>query len=300
MADLLAGGDIERGSAVVGGEVILGRETADVADLGEDPPGDDRADPEQPSQAGAAVLDHHGDLGADGSDLAVQRPDAAQVLDGQLAADLPGDVAGPDSGQDRGRLAGGELAAQATGGELGQEPVQPAHCLRPGRDQLVTPVAQQAQGDQRVIGGYRLHSGCLQGSQADGHGVVAVGLAAMAAGEHPDPRGQLRRHIDDWLTAGYQLLSQGPACSVAALDGPPPGPPLAGKAHQFLVARAAVGELRLVQHRAAGRIEHDQCVVGLMRVHRDQHAITHVTLLESREHAGGEEGNATSGRANLS
>jgi hypothetical protein len=58
------------------------------------------------------------------------------------------------------------------------------------RDELITP---QPQGSHCVIGGYRMHPSCFQRSQADRYGAVAVSLAAIALGEHPDPGASFAR-----------------------------------------------------------------------------------------------------------
>jgi len=64
MADLVAGGDVDRRGAVIAGEGVLGGEPGHIADLGDDPPGDHRPDPIQRGQAGAGRGDQGGDLGA--------------------------------------------------------------------------------------------------------------------------------------------------------------------------------------------------------------------------------------------
>src|SRR6266851_6228436 len=53
-----------RGSRV-GGELVLSGKAPHVADLGEDPPGDDRPDSVQAGQSRPGCLDQSGDLGAD-------------------------------------------------------------------------------------------------------------------------------------------------------------------------------------------------------------------------------------------
>ena len=66
-----------------------------------------------------------------------------------------------------------------------------------------------------------------------GHGdavrVDRVGLAALAGGEHPHPRGQLRRHVHHGLAVGDQPLGDVPADAVAALDRPDPVRDAAGR-----------------------------------------------------------------------
>ena len=52
--------------------------------------------------------------------------------------------------------------------------------------------------------------------------VDRVGLAAVAGGEDPHLRGQLRRHVDDDLTVVHEPVRDVPADAVAALDRPDP------------------------------------------------------------------------------
>jgi hypothetical protein len=80
MPDLLAGGGIDGCGAVVGGEVILGREPVDRFDLGEDAAGDDRADAVELGQVRAGAHDQGIDLPADSLHLRVQGSDVVQVL----------------------------------------------------------------------------------------------------------------------------------------------------------------------------------------------------------------------------
>src|SRR5262249_11409199 len=81
-----ARGHLDRRGAVTGGEVIPSGEAGHVADVADDGGGDDRADPEQPGQAGAGRLDRYGQLLPGLADLGV---DATQVIHerrGELAA----------------------------------------------------------------------------------------------------------------------------------------------------------------------------------------------------------------------
>lgn len=84
MADLVAGGCVDGGGSVVGGEVVLAREPVDGLDLGEYPAGDDRADAVEIGQAGAAAIDEFADLSTDGLHLRVERADVLEVLFGKL------------------------------------------------------------------------------------------------------------------------------------------------------------------------------------------------------------------------
>jgi len=57
-----AGGYLDRGGAVAGGEVVPAGEPGHVADVADDRGGDDRAGPEQPGQAGPGCPDRRGEL----------------------------------------------------------------------------------------------------------------------------------------------------------------------------------------------------------------------------------------------
>jgi hypothetical protein len=61
VAYLVAGRDVQRGGAVIGGEVVLGREAAHVPHLGQHPAGDERPHAVQVDQARLGGLDHGGD-----------------------------------------------------------------------------------------------------------------------------------------------------------------------------------------------------------------------------------------------
>jgi hypothetical protein len=81
--------------------------------------------------------------------------------------------------------------------------VQPVDGLGAGLAELVAAVDEQSHHDQVVI---NLHSPqprvgwCVLRSQGNGAGVDRVGLAAVAGGEDPHLRGQLRRHVHHHLT----------------------------------------------------------------------------------------------------
>jgi hypothetical protein len=100
---LLPGGYVDRRGPVVGGEVVLGLEAVDVADLGEDAPGDDRPDPVKVGQCGSAVVDQVADPRSDGLDLLVDAADLFHVAERKGFADLGHLVAGSDPAQQGGR-----------------------------------------------------------------------------------------------------------------------------------------------------------------------------------------------------
>jgi hypothetical protein len=208
VADLLAGGHLRRRGPVAGSEVVRGGEPADAGDLGDKPPGDDRADPEQLAQASAVVFDHPGDLGTDSRHLAVQDPDVGQVAGGQLATDLPATSRGRIPARTAAALPALSSRRRPPGVSSASSRCSRHRRLSPRRDKLLAPVAQQPQGHQRIVGGHRQDTGGFQGRQADGDRVIAVGLAAVAAGVHPDPCRQLRGHVHHRLAVGDQVLGQ--------------------------------------------------------------------------------------------
>ena len=121
-------------------------------------------------------------------------PDAAHV------------IGRADPAQQRLSLVRRQLAAHPARGQLGQQPVQPAHRLGARRGELLAPVTQQPQAHQRIVTGHREHTGAIQRRQADRDRVVLVGLATMPARVHPYPGSQLGRHIQHHLAISDQPL----------------------------------------------------------------------------------------------
>jgi hypothetical protein len=94
--DLVAGGHVDRRGAVIAGEGVLGGEPADVAGLGQDPPGDHRPDPEQRGQGRAHSGDQGSDLGSDVLEPGVQGADVGEQVPGDLDPDLADVIGRPD------------------------------------------------------------------------------------------------------------------------------------------------------------------------------------------------------------
>jgi hypothetical protein len=114
-------------------------------------------------------------------------------------------------------------------------------------------------------------------------GVDRVGLAALAGIEHPHPRRQLRRHVQDGFPVGDQTLGDVPADPGATLDRPHPPGELAARGKHLLVAGSvravpAFGQypLLLVDDLDRGR--------PLVRIHPDHH--TAHALCSSLVHSG--------------
>jgi hypothetical protein len=111
-------------------------------------------------------------------------------------------------------------------------------------------------------------------------GVIGIGLAPVTGRQHPNPGGQLGRHIHHPLPVRHQLLGEGPADAMRALHRPGPLRPAAGPLAQALVAGAA-GWKALVAQQLAALVERGGGMGGLVRVDADGH--WHAgTLLEMR------------------
>ena len=188
-------------------------------------------------------------------------PDAAHV------------IGRADQGEQRLGLVRRQLAAHPAGGELGQQPVQPAHRLGALRGELVAPVTQQPQAHQGIVAGHREHAGAIQCRQADRDRVVLVGLAAMPARVHPHPGGQLRRHIQHHLAIRDQPLGQRPARPKTSLDRPAALGPPAGEDRQLRITIGGVREPGRLDHCLGHRVQHRGGVARLVRVHRDHHIV---------------------------
>jgi hypothetical protein len=120
------------------------REPGDVADVGEDPGRAGRTDAIDVHQVRARREDHGLELGFHRLELGVQAVQVLQFLRGHPAAGLPGQVTGPDCGQQRLVLADGFLHRRPAGQQPQEQPVHPVERLHPGAGQLVAAAAASA------------------------------------------------------------------------------------------------------------------------------------------------------------
>jgi len=81
-----AGGDLDGGGAVVGGEAVPAGEPGHLTDGAEDGGGDDRAGAEDAGQGGARGGDRRGELGAGVAPLGVQAAQIGEEFGGEPAA----------------------------------------------------------------------------------------------------------------------------------------------------------------------------------------------------------------------
>src|SRR5207247_10915688 len=126
VADLVAGGDVDRGGAVIAGEGVLGGEPCHVADLGENPPGDHRPDAVEGGQGGAGRGDQGGDLDAEVLDPGVEGAEDGEVVAGDLQADRCGVAGSADGGELRLGFVRRQRAAQPPDPELRHGAVETA------------------------------------------------------------------------------------------------------------------------------------------------------------------------------
>jgi len=265
-----AGGYLDRRGPVVRGEVVPAGEAGHVADVADNSGGDDRADAEQPGQAGAGRGHGSGEFLAGLADPGV---DAAQVLQerrGELAARGRHRVRRRDLLENPGRAGRVDRLADAAGDQVTQHGVQPAHDLGAGPAQVPVPLGPDLQHRRVIIGPGLPDPGRAQ--RCDGHrpGIVGVVLIRVTSCQQPDPRAQLGRHIQHPLTGRQQLLGQQVAQPAGALNGPGPLRPGRGPGQQPLRLGGAGTDLQLTQ-RLLRRADRHRRVRGLVRVDPDHH-----------------------------
>jgi hypothetical protein len=110
-----------------------------------------------------------------------------------------------------------------------------------------------------------------QGSQRDRVRIDRVSLAAVASGEHPHLRGQLRRHAGHGLAVMNQAVRQMPADAVAALHRPDPVREPPGRGQHLGVPGLVRAIPARRQHRGLLVDDLDRGR-AFVRVHPDDHA----------------------------
>jgi len=143
-----------------------------------------------------------------------------------------------------------------------------------GPAQLIAAVGEHAHHYQILLDPDPGQARAAQGGQRHGVRIDRVGLAAVAGGEHPHLRGQLRRHVEDDLAVMDQAMRQVPPDTVAALHRPDPVRELSRRGEHLAIP----GRVRAVP----ARRQHPGLLVddldrgrALMRVHPDDHAHRH-------------------------
>ena len=113
VAVIVAGGRVERGGAVPGGEVGAAGEPVNVADVTEQAGCAGRADAGQLHQPAAGAVDQFREFLLRDFDLLVDDDDFVDQLGGQPAAGLADHVARPHGVEHSARVVGGQVGAFA-------------------------------------------------------------------------------------------------------------------------------------------------------------------------------------------
>lgn len=166
--------------------------------------------------------DHGLELGGRLLDLGLDRDQLGQLLDGDPAAGLAGDVAGADGGQHRLGLAGGDVALCLSGKEFSQKRLEPVDGLDPAPSQRLSSVGEDPQRLELAVDLQHTQRGGADRDDRDRVRIERVGLPVVAGVEEPDPAGELGRDIDDLLTGLEQPLGQRSSHAVSAFDRPHP------------------------------------------------------------------------------
>jgi hypothetical protein len=114
--------------------------------------------------------------------------------------------------------------------------VQPVDGLGARGHQVLTPLGQQVQHRRLVLDPDRPQGGDVAGGDGDRDRVGRVALATVADRQHPNPRGQLGRHVHHLFGVADQPLRQRPTEAVRAFHRPAPLRPLRSPATKGLVA----------------------------------------------------------------
>jgi hypothetical protein len=133
---------------------------------------------------------------------------------------FPGDLARTHAGEDCLCLPGGDVLLRPTGGELGEQSLQPVHGRHPLIRQLVAVVDEHPQRLELAVGREDAQVLGADGGDRDRVRVVGVGLAAMAGVQQTCPGCELGGDVDDALAGLQQPLSQRATHPEAALDCP--------------------------------------------------------------------------------
>ena len=185
VADLLAGGGVQRRGPGPGREPVAVGEPGDVADVGEDACSDDGSDTGEVHQVRAAGNDQRLELFAGHLHLLLDRDHLGELLEREPFTRLADRVAWPHRGQDRLGLERGDVLLRLSWNQFGQQPVQPVDRLDLRLGQLVPPVDQHPQHLQvRVVGQHPQRLGA-HSDHGDGVRVVGVGLTVVTGVEQP-------------------------------------------------------------------------------------------------------------------
>jgi hypothetical protein len=144
-----------RGGVVAGGEVVPVREPEHLAHVADDGAGDDRADAEDPGQAGAGGLHRRGQLLVGVAQLDTGAADVGKKLSGELAARLGDSIRWLHLLKDAGGLAGADLPADPAGHQVAEHRMQPAGGLIAQAGQVPVPLGPHLENHGVILGAHR-------------------------------------------------------------------------------------------------------------------------------------------------
>jgi len=236
MAHHVAARRLDRGHPAVRREAGGRGETPDVADPAEDLRGEDRADPEQAGERRPRLRDRLGDAGLERRDLGIEASRLTDEIAGQQTS-RPSRAGGRSATtQQGGRGGGGEMRRHGAGDQVCEQGVQAIEHLGASGDQVVAAIRQQTERRRVALKHRGIQLGGAAGGQRGADGVGRIRLPAVSGREHPNPGGQLRRHVDDRLAVTEEPLGHGAAESAHVFDRPPTLRPGACPATQLAVA----------------------------------------------------------------
>ena len=178
------------------------------------------ADPVQVHQGDPRGGDQVGQLLVRGLLALVDPFEVGDQLGGDATASLAGGITWADRCQERPGLGCGQVLLHSAGNQLEQQVVHLRHLAGALLAQRPPTVDQDPQHRQLLViddGSQSAHPGA---DERHGVRIGGVGLAALPGGEHPRPRGQLRRDVDDLFAIGQEPVRHVPPDARTSLDRP--------------------------------------------------------------------------------
>ena len=158
----------------------------------------------------------------DVAQLVVEAADVVEELERQVVAGLLDRAGGVTAGEEAVGVGSVDFLGDPPGTSSAKQRVEPTRGAVPGSPRSMLRFASRrststwsaARTDARPIGAQR--------GDRDRQGVVGVVLVRPSRAQHPHPRRQRGRHIDDALAGGDELLGQQIAEPAGGLDRPRP------------------------------------------------------------------------------
>ena len=146
--------------------------------------------------------------------------------------------------------------------------MEPADRPGPQRDEVVASVGEQAQHRGVIDRPNELQRVVAQRHDRRGAGVVRVALVGAPRVQQPSPGRERRRHVQDGLAGGDELLGQQRAEPAGGFDGPRPRFERRGELEQPVALSTIRGDTELADDDFS-LVEHRGGVGPLVRVDPD-------------------------------